>query len=170
MIHSFPPISEANARVLILGSMPGIRSLDEVEYYAHPANVFWPIMADILGFKLELPYNSRINLLLESGIALWDVLASCERKGSLDSAIRTSTIVANDIPGLLLQCPDIRWIFLNGSRAWNEFKRRIEPLIRSRMPAVSLYKMPSTSPAMATMSFKQKKESWLLLRDKLQNG
>ena len=114
-IHSFAPIARRDAKVLILGSVPGIKSLEALEYYAHPRNAFWEIMNALCGAARGLPYAQRLERLQDVGIAVWDVLHSAEREGSLDSAIRHA--MPNDLAGLLEDCPAIELIALNGSYA-----------------------------------------------------
>ncbi len=101
-LRSFDPISSVNARVLILGSMPGQRSLDAGQYYAHPRNDFWKIMEAVTGLKASADYHERIRSLQVRGIALWDVLHSCHRKGSLDAAIEASSVEVNDFRSFFL--------------------------------------------------------------------
>jgi len=97
IVTSFPPIAKPSASILILGSMPGIASLEATQYYAHPRNAFWPIMADLYGFEVTLPYPARIEALKAANVALWDVLQQCERQGSLDSAIKKASRIPNDL-------------------------------------------------------------------------
>ncbi|MBP7623629.1 MAG: DNA-deoxyinosine glycosylase, partial [Xanthomonadales bacterium] len=104
-VRSFPPLIAAHARVLILGSMPGIASLQALRYYAHPRNQFWPILGELLGFDASADYALRVQALHKAGIAVWDVLAECEREGSLDTSIRRDSEQANDLPGLLAKHP-----------------------------------------------------------------
>ena len=105
---SFPYSADENARVLILGSMPGAESLRLQQYYAYRHNAFWRIMGEIYGFSPELPYPERLAKLRENGVALWDVLAECVRPGSLDSAIRAPR--PNDVPGLVKKLPKLERI------------------------------------------------------------
>ncbi|HPV23953.1 MAG TPA: DNA-deoxyinosine glycosylase, partial [Casimicrobium sp.] len=95
-ITSFPPLIAPNATRLILGSMPGVASLAAAQYYAHPQNAFWRIMGAVAGFDAALSFDERVAELARAGVALWDVLAACERSGSLDSAIARKSEVAND--------------------------------------------------------------------------
>ena len=114
-LRSFPPVVSAGCRVLILGSMPGEASLRAGQYYAHPRNAFWPIMGRLCGAGPDLAYPQRLERLLAAGIGLWDVLQSCVRAGSLDSAIRDE--VANDLPALFAAYPRIDRVFFNGAKA-----------------------------------------------------
>lgn len=151
---SFPPVAAPDARLLILGSMPGVASLNAQRYYAHPRNAFWPIMATLLGFAVDTPYERRLQHLLAARIALWDVLASCYRPGSLDSAIDPASQVANDFDRFLRKHPHIQRICFNGGKAAQSFRRQVLPtLTRTDLDFVQL---PSTSPAHASLSFDAK--------------
>ena len=157
-IRSFPPVIGEAPRVLILGSMPGARSLAADEYYAHPRNAFWPIMAALLGFDAALPYRDRLATLTAAGVALWDVLQSCVRPGSADSAIQRGTRTANDFPLLFQRYPEIRLVCFNGAEAERSFQREVRPsLAQPRFEAVRL---PSTSPAYAALSLERKRVLW----------
>src|SRR5690349_17757067 len=125
--RSFPPLSREDARVLILGSMPGEESLRRRRYYAYPHNQFWPIMGALFGAGPELEYAQRVGALTARGIAVWDVLASCERKGSLDGNIRPETERPNDFRRFLEDHPGIRAVFFNGGKAQSAFARHVRP-------------------------------------------
>lgn len=150
MIESLPPIVGKNPKMLILGSMPGPESLRRQQYYAHPQNAFWAFMFLLLGAEPSSDYAERRALIERSPVALWDVLATCEREGALDSGIRAA--VPNDIAGLLLKHPGIGMVALNGGRAALEFKKL--------NIAVSSVRLPSTSPAYAAMNRERKYELW----------
>ena len=157
-VASFPPIALPHARVLILGSMPGMASLAAGQYYAHPRNAFWPIMAALLGFDPAMPYVERTRALVAGGIALWDALQSCVRPGSLDSAIDQSTMIANDFAGLFARCPHIDHVYFNGAAAERCFRLGVLPALAGfDLPCTRL---PSTSPAHAGRSFEQKLAAW----------
>lgn len=158
-VQGFPPLAEAGARVLILGSMPGTASLSADAYYAHPRNLFWPFMGSILGFDPAATYAARCAALGASGIALWDVLKECVRAGSLDSAILPTSVVPNDINGLLARCPHIRTILFNGSAADQMFRRHVLPGLAGSS-AYRLVRLPSTSPAHASQSGAAKLAVW----------
>ncbi|MDO8312483.1 MAG: DNA-deoxyinosine glycosylase [Sideroxyarcus sp.] len=156
-IRSFRPISDANARVLILGSMPGKESLKQHQYYAHPQNTFWKIMGELFGAQPSLPYEERLRLLQSSGIALWDVLASCERKSSLDAHIRKES--ANDFTSFFARHPHITRVFFNGSKAEQCFRKFVQD--KQALPPLQFQRLPSTSPAHAGMRYADKLQAWL---------
>ena len=144
-VRSFDPISHRSARLLILGSMPGVKSLAARQYYAHPRNAFWPIMGELYGFSADLPYARRAAALKKSGVALWDVLSACERPGSLDSAIARGSCIANDLPAFFQRHPNIRVVGFNGGEAERIFKRTTLP--RLDAGRLTFVRLPSTSPA-----------------------
>ena len=156
--RSFPPIATSGARILILGSMPGQASLAAGQYYAHPRNAFWPLMGSLLGFDSAQEYSARVEALNDSRIAVWDVLASCHRPGSLDSAIAKDSLVANDLSGFLAAHSLIDHIFFNGGTAETLFHRHILPTLATNN--LQLTRLPSTSPAHAALGFAQKLSAW----------
>lgn len=145
--------------------MPGVASLQAQQYYAHPRNAFWLIMAQLLGFDAALPYASRVAALQTAGIAVWDVLQSCERVGSLDTAIAPASMVANDFAAFFAQHPHITDVFFNGSLAETTFKRTVLPLLNKQAGAAALRyaRLPSTSPAHAALKFEDKLAAWSAL-------
>ncbi len=158
-LHAFPPIADRRARTLILGSMPGAASLAAGEYYAFRHNQFWRIAGEIAGFAHDAPYARRKAALRLSRIALWDVLASCVRAGSLDSAIREDTIRVNDFAAFLASHPAIRRVCFNGRKAESAWRRRVAPTLQGSLQLV--YRLlPSTSPAHAGMSYRAKLRHW----------
>lgn len=155
VVYSFPAVADQKAQVLILGSMPGKASLAANEYYAHPRNLFWPIMGQLTGALPDLPYENRVMLLQKSGVAVWDVLKSCVRHTSLDSDITDE--VPNDLAGFLNSHPKIRRICFNGQKAQDAFDAHFPTLRRGPYQFMLL---PSTSPAHASMKYEQKLEAW----------
>lgn len=145
-----------DARVLILGSMPGQASLAAGQYYAHPRNAFWPILAAYCGVPADAPYAERVAALSRSRIALWDVLQSCTRPGSLDSAI--SDPEPNDFAGLFRRCPQVDTILFNGGAAAALFARHVLPGLAN--PPAQRIILPSTSPAHAAKSLVAKQVAW----------
>jgi len=127
LLRGLPPILAPGARVLILGSFPGARSLAEARYYAHPQNRFWHTVAPVVGCAAGAPYEARTDALRRGGVALWDVLASCERSGSLDSAIIPGSEIPNDIGDLLEQSSALRCVLFNGRKAAEMFARLVVP-------------------------------------------
>ncbi|HNO74774.1 MAG TPA: DNA-deoxyinosine glycosylase [Nitrosomonas mobilis] len=163
LIQCFPPVVNQSATVLILGSMPGMASLAANQYYAHPRNAFWPIMGNLLQFAPETAYVQRLQILQNAGIALWDVLQSCERSGSLDTSIVASTRFVNDFAGFLRDYSSIRYIFFNGGRAYTMLRRYSSNSCLP--PHLCFTRLPSTSPAHARMTFAQKLTAWQVVLD-----
>jgi len=161
LIRSFPPVSDASARILILGSMPGEKSLRAGQYYAHPRNAFWKLMGELFDAGPEMPYNRRTQQLKKSGIALWDVLASCVRKGSLDSAITADSITPNDFQTFFAKHPKITQVFFNGTKAEHSFRKQVLPTLTAQPLQFTL--LPSTSPAHAARSYAQKRTAWQII-------
>ena len=157
LIEGLPPIVGVGARSLILGNMPSVMSLGAQEYYANPRNAFWRITGEIFGFDASAPYNARTAALTAHGIAVWDVLRSCRRVGSLDSAVEPDTMVANDFDQLFERHPSITRVFFNGAAAEKNFNRlvRVAPDLRYR-------RLPSTSPAQ-TMRYADKLAAWRII-------
>lgn len=157
-IHSFAPLEHENARVLILGSMPGVASLRAAEYYAHPRNHFWRMMGALISLDPAADYEHRINALKASRIALWDVLHSCKREGSLDSSIDKATQTANDFQGFFSRHQHITHVFFNGAAAEQIYRRAVLPALK--VQHLEYLRLPSTSPANASFSFARKLEAW----------
>ena len=155
-IHCFLPIEDNEAKLLILGSIPGKVSLDNAQYYAHPRNTFWPIMGELTGALPQLAYELRTQKLNFAGIALWDVLASCIRPGSLDSDI--SSIVPNDFETFFMSHPHITRIYFNGAMAEKSYKQHVLPTLTPRN--LCYLRLPSTSPAHAALTYDQKLSIW----------
>jgi hypoxanthine-DNA glycosylase len=156
----FPPVTAPDARVLVLGSLPGRMSLEMRQYYAQPHNAFWRIMGRLFGAAPELPYEHRLEVLRARGVAVWDVLAAGERAGSLDSAIVASSIVVNDFAGFFAAHRRIRLVCFNGSKAAELYRRRVLPQLSSEAAAVDTRLLPSTSPAHASRTFVEKLAAW----------
>ena len=166
LVESFPPQVGNGCRVLVLGTVPSLRSLELRQSYAHAQNLFWRFMGELYDAGPELPYAERIARLHAAGVGIWDVLKHCERPGSLDSSILVDSEVANDIPGLLDTHPTIRAIALNGGKAQQVFARRIRPLIRpERLVDLEILELPSTSPANASIPRDVKLARWRTMLD-----
>jgi hypoxanthine-DNA glycosylase len=152
-----PPIIADGARTLILGNMPSVMSLASQQYYANPRNAFWRITGEIYGFDASAPYDVRTAALTAHGIAVWDVLQSCRRIGSLDSAVEPESMVANDFQRFFNRHPSITRVFFNGAAAEKNFNR----LVRV-MPDFQYRRLPSTSPAQ-TMRYEDKLAAWRII-------
>ena len=154
-LQGLPPIVSRNTKLLLLGSFPGAASLARQQYYAHPQNQFWKILQAIWPSRARAAsvssYEINSALLLDRGLGVWDVYASCERTGSLDAAIRNPQV--NDFAALARQCPQLRAIAHNGGESFKHAKH-------SAMLGLPVYKLPSTSPANASWSFERKLAAW----------
>ncbi|MBB4801840.1 hypoxanthine-DNA glycosylase [Flavobacterium nitrogenifigens] len=157
---SFAPISSPNSKILILGTMPGTKSLELNQYYGHNQNNFWKFMFKILQKEFSENYEERKNLLIKNNIALWDVLQFCDRVGSLDSAIKNE--IANDFENFLELHPQITAIFFNGQKAASFFKKYVH-----LNKDYQTFTLPSTSPANASKPFQSKLDQWKLIETHL---
>lgn len=158
-ICSFPPLAAADAHTLILGSMPGVASLTAGQYYAHSRNGFWTILGDLLGFDVQLDYTVRVQRLCSAGIAVWDVLQSCERRGSLDARIQRGSVVANDFKEFFERHSGVARVYFNGAAAQALFRRHVMPTLDDA-PRRSYVRLPSTSPANAAIALSAKIDAW----------
>ena len=158
-IYSFPPISNENAKVLILGTMPGRVSLELNQYYGHPRNVFWKLLFTLFNEPFSMDYEVRKNLALKNKVAIWDVLHACVREGSLDSAIQEE--VPNYFEAFLKEHPHIEYIVFNGQKAAKFFHKHVKV-----STSYHYITMPSTSPANAGVLFEKKLEEWSKIKSK----
>lgn len=161
MKTGFPAVAGKNAKILILGTMPGARSLRKKQYYGHPRNAFWFIMGRLLGKDAErLGYAGKKRMLRSAGVALWDVIGACERKGSLDTAIIPASVRVNDFAGFFPAHPGIKRVFFNGGHAEREYRKRVLPGLPPRLRNLKYIRLPSTSPAMARLTRERKLAVW----------
>ena len=155
MLTGLAPLVSTQTRLLILGSFPGVASLQAQQYYGHPRNHFWPILSTIYGYSQDKmrasSYEKRSNWLLDQKLGVWDVYAACEREGSLDSAICAAKL--NDFSQLLHLCPNLQAIAHNGGESFKHAKH-------TQLLGLPVYKLPSTSPANAAWSFERKLAAW----------
>jgi hypoxanthine-DNA glycosylase len=158
--RGFPPIARRDAQVLILGSLPGRESLARRQYYAHPRNAFWPIMAELCGASPARPYAERTLRLRQHRIAVWDVCHAAHRPGSLDAAIHHDTVVPNDFTRFLRSHPHIQLICCNGGKAAELYRRWVLPALPAEFRDVPRVTLPSTSPAHAARSQAAKLARW----------
>lgn len=161
--HSFAPIIAENATVLILGSIPGDKSIAENEYYAHPQNRFWRLLAILTDNALAETYADKLNILTSNGISLWDVVRNAKREGSMDSSIKEYTV--NDIDKLLAETPTIKAVFFNGKTA----EKFYDACFR-RKDNIEYHTMPSTSPANATYGMERLINRWNVVRQYIKHG
>ena len=154
LLRGLAPIVDDGAQALVLGNMPSVMSLGAQQYYANPRNAFWSITAEVFGFDASAPYAVRVAALKANGIAVWDVLRSCRRIGSLDSAVEPDSMVANDFGQFFERQPHITRVFFNGAAAEKNFNR----LVRAS-PDLHYRRLPSTSPAQ-TLRYADKLGVW----------
>ena len=162
-VQSFGPVIGRDPQVLILGSMPGLASLDAAQYYAHPRNAFWPIMDQLFGIDASADYDIRIQQVSRQPVILWDTLRSCRRPGSLDSNIDIVSAQPNDFRGLMQRYHEIRAICFNGAASEKYFRRLVAPELE--LGAIKMLRLPSTSPANAGMVYAEKLNAWRRLLD-----
>ena len=157
-ITGFAPLTGPGVRRLILGSMPSRESLQRREYYGHPRNLFWGFMEALFGIDARLPYDQRARSLVGHGVAVWDVVRSCERHASSDAAIRA--VDANDLPAFFAAHPRVRAVFFNGRKAADLFERLVRPRAGAAAAELHCELLPSTSPANASLSRAAKLAAW----------
>jgi len=151
-LQGLSPVLDADTRLIVLGSFPGVASLRAQQYYGHSQNAFWKILGELWGLPLaQRPYAERVQALRAHGLGLWDVYASCEREGSLDSDIREP--VLNDLASLRQHCPRLEAVAHNGGESFRHARH-------TRALGLPVYRLPSTSPANAGWSFQRKREAW----------
>lgn len=148
------------ARVLILGSLPGPESLRQRQYYAQPRNAFWRIMGNLYGAGWDLPYEERLARLRERRVALWDVCRSARRRGALDQHIEPGSVRINDFAGLYTRCPLIEAVFFNGQTAARLYRTHVVPTLGEASRALPQAVLPSSSPAYASVGYEAKLEAW----------
>lgn len=158
-LSGFAPISRADARMLVLGSMPGVASLQAQQYYAHPRNAFWPLLGDVFGFDAAAAYSNRVAALVAHQVAVWDVLQSCQRAGSLDADIVRASVVANDFAGFFVRHTQIQRVCFNGAMVETLYRRHVAPHL-GLQPSMEFVRLASTSPAHAGMTLSAKRLAW----------
>ena len=163
-VSGFAPLVTTGARALVLGSLPSKMSLETGQYYGNPQNAFWRLMGELFDAGTRLPYAERVKRLSDSGVAVWDVLQSSVRPGSMDSAIDQSTAVANDFTSFFARRPNIQLVCFNGQKAAQMFERLVLPDIGNKSNTLRYQTLPSTSPAYAAMSFDEKLRHWSVLK------
>ncbi len=157
IFHPIEPVFDKNSKILILGSFPSVKSREQMFFYGHPQNRFWRVVSAVFGCDLPVTVEQKRKMLLDNGIAVWDVIASCEITGSSDSSIRNVT--ANDL-GVILDAADIKQIFVNGKTAEKYYNKYLRTTVGRE--AVCL---PSTSPANAAWSIEKLVEAWRIIKE-----
>jgi TDG/mug DNA glycosylase family protein len=165
----FAPVYDRNARVLVLGSLPSVKSLEVQQYYAHPRNQFWMIMGVLFSAGPDISYQDRVKILMVKGVAVWDVLRSSVRPGSLDASIDEETARPNDFPWLFRECRGIRTVFFNGRKSEALFQQLNCDDFDGRENDLSYVSLPSTSPAHAAMSLEEKLIRWTEVKEVIHN-
>lgn len=161
-----PPTGRADSRILILGTLPSRQSIERQQYYGNPRNAFWPIMSALYQFDKNLPYSARVSALAFQRIALWDVLRSSHRPGSMDAAIDLRSARANNFRSFFATRPGLEAVWFNGRKATELFERLVKPVLPQDRVSLQYGTLPSTSPAYAAMRFASKLEAWSMIRGK----
>lgn len=169
-LDGFAPIVSKNATVLILGTMPGAASLLKQQYYGHPRNAFWPIMNTLFAMPAELCYRERKAKLIDNGIAIWDVLQGCKRLGSLDSQIEPASIRINNFEDFFAEYSGIKQVYFNGAMAEKLYQKHSLPALYNRFSYLEYRRLPSTSPAYASLTVVQKTEAWKVITQSKSNN
>jgi len=167
LLSGFEPVIEKTCRVLVLGSMPGVASLQKHQYYAHPRNAFWPIMEELFGIEQSREYLERCSMLSSGGVGVWDVLKACKRTGSLDSSIEADSEQGNDFTRIFSNYTDIQAVFFNGGTAERLYKRHVLHSEMVQQYDLHYHRFPSTSPAYASMHYEEKLDQWRRMLDYL---
>ena len=162
-IVGFPPIVNKKAKVLILGSMPSEVSLQKQQYYGHDRNAFWPIMMELFSGQPDADYQQRQQLLLAQQTAVWDVLQSCHRQGSLDANIKMASVKVNDFQTFFIKHSALRNVFFNGGMAEKVYKKYVLPGLGTDFAYLHYHRLPSTSPAYASMTLAEKANAWRMI-------
>lgn len=165
IIKAFPPILPDKPHTLILGTMPGGKSLTANQYYAHPQNQFWRFMGDIYGADISYPYEERVHILKSKNIAVWDVIRACNRAGSMDSAIRNEEV--NDFESLYSSFPSIELVVFDSLTAETIYNRKVIPTLSKKL---TYARVPSPSPAYAKMRYAEKLAIWAEILGKKHNA
>lgn len=160
MLAGFNAQVRDDCRLLLLGSMPGVASLQAGQYYAHPRNRFWPVMGALCGFDPQLPYAQRLAALHTAGAGLWDVLAGCRREGSLDAAIERDSEQPVELAACLPHWPRLAAIACNGATAHQLYRRHLQDAVAAVRPQIVVIALPSTSPANASWSLPALQQHW----------
>lgn len=161
--HGFQPIVADSAQLLILGTLPSEHSLQIQQYYGHPRNTFWTIMSALLNIPADTDYEGRKIALTAHGIAVWDVLRAGQRVGSLDVNIDRKTLIVNDFVGFFAAYPSIKAVCFNGAMAEKWYQQRVYPTLNNPILNFHYLRLPSTSPANATMTLAQKIQAWRVI-------
>jgi TDG/mug DNA glycosylase family protein len=158
--EGFAPLVGACPRVLILGSMPSVKSLQQQQYYGNSQNSFWRLMGEMFAAGPELAYAERVAVLTAANVAVWDVVAAARRPGSLDSAIDMASVAVNDFAAFTQNNAGITHVFFNGQKAASIYRQRALSAVAAVAPSLVYTTLPSTSPAMATLDFVGKLDAW----------
>lgn len=157
----------ANSTTLILGSLPSVQSVEKREYYGNRQNAFWRIMGELFGASPDIDYEQRTKILSAQGVAVWDVLQSSVRPGSLDAHIDSSSAVSNDFAAFFRSYCHIKSVFFNGQAAERLFKKFVLKSVLVEFPDIKFEALPSTSPAHAAMTYADKLERWRAVRQSI---